>query len=315
MEFIRGMHNIRDKHRGCVLTIGKFDGVHLGHEAVLAKLIRKSKGLNLPSVVMLFEPQPEELFTPDKAPARLSRLRDKYARLEQLGIDRLLCIKFNPIFASQTPAYFVEHLLVQQLGVKFLVVGDDFRFGKARAGDFEYLQQAGDEFGFEVINTDSFCLDESRISSSIIRDLLLRDQLQEVTSMLGRPFSITGKVVHGHKKGRTIGFPTANVLLKRHKSPVQGVFAVTVKIAQNWYDGVANVGNRPTVDGEKPLLEVHIFDYSEDLYGKFIEVDLHNKIRQERKFASFGELKLQIEKDAQQAMQWLSDNESLIHKA
>lgn len=305
MEFIRGMHNIRDRHRGCVLTIGKFDGVHLGHEAVLAKLIKKSQELDLPSVVMLFEPQPEELFAPDKAPARLSRLRDKYTRLEQLGIHRLLCIKFNPMFASQTAEYFVEHLLVEQLGVKYLVVGDDFKFGKARAGDFDYLQQAGKSFGFDVINTDSFRLHDSRISSSAIRDLLAQDKLEEVTHMLGRPFSITGKVVHGQKKGRTIGFPTANVLLKRHKSPVQGVFAVTVKVADQWFNGVANIGNRPTVDGEKPLLEVHIFDFAEDLYGKFIEVDLHFKIRQERKFASFQDLKLQIEKDAHQAREWL----------
>lgn len=308
MEFIRGMRNIRDKHRGCVLTIGKFDGVHLGHEAVLAKLVRKAQELNLPSVVMLFEPQPEELFMPDKAPARLSRLRDKYARLEQLGIDRLLCIKFNPEFASQTPDYFVEHLLVEQLGVEYLVVGDDFRFGKARAGDFDYLLQAGERFGFDVINTDSFCFDESRISSSMIRELLAQDDLKGVTAMLGRPFSITGKVAHGQKKGRTIGFPTANILLKRHRSPVQGVFAVTVNIADEWFDGVANIGNRPTVDGEKPLLEVHIFNYSDDLYGKFIEVDLHHKIRQEQKFASFEQLKLQIEKDAEQAKQWLAEN-------
>lgn len=305
MEFIRGMHNLRDKHRGCVLTIGKFDGVHLGHEAVLTQLVSKSKELGMPSVVMLFEPQPEELFAPVRAPARLSRLRDKYTRLEQLGIDRLLCIKFNPMFAGQTPAYFVEHLLVKQLGVKFLVVGDDFRFGKARAGDFEYLQDAGKQYGFEVINTDSFRLAESRISSSIIRTLLTKDKLAEVATMLGRPYSISGKVVHGQKKGRTIGFPTANVLLKRHKSPVQGVFAVTVNIAEQCFGGVANIGNRPTVEGDKPLLEVHIFELTEELYGEFIEVDLHHKIRQEQKFASFEDLKVQIEKDAEQARDWL----------
>lgn len=305
MEFIRGMHNLREKRRGCVLSIGKFDGVHLGHEAVLTQLVSKSKELGLLSVVMLFEPQPEELFAPDKAPARLSRLRDKYTRLKQLGIDCLLCIKFNPLFAGQTPEYFVEHLLVKQLGVKFLVVGDDFRFGKARAGDFEYLQHAGKQFGFEVINTDSFRLAEYRISSSIIRTLLSQDKLAEVETMLGRPYSISGKVVHGQKKGRTIGFPTANVLLKRHRSPVQGVFAVTVNIAEKCFGGVANIGNRPTVDGDKPILEVHIFELSEDLYGEFIEVDLHHKIRQEQKFESFEHLKLQIEKDAELARGWL----------
>ncbi|BDX05692.1 bifunctional riboflavin kinase/FAD synthetase [Planctobacterium marinum] len=308
MEFIRGLHNIRDPHRGCVLTIGKFDGVHLGHEAVIGQLLAKSQELQLPSVVMLFEPQPEELFTPDKAPARLSRLRDKYHRLQQLGVDRLLCLNFTPMFAAQSAEYFVQHLLVEQLGIAFLVVGDDFRFGKGRKGDFEYLQQAGKQHNFEVINTASLCLNQARVSSSAIRELLVQDQLQEAAAMLGRPFSISGKVVHGAKKGRTIGFPTANLLLKRHRSPVQGVYAVTVHIGEQQFLGVANVGNRPTVDGEKPQLEVHIFDFDQHLYGQFIEVDLHHKIRQERKFASFEELKLQIQRDAKQAREWLQNN-------
>ena len=308
MEFIRGLHNIRDCHRGCVLTIGKFDGVHLGHEAVIGKLLAKSQELQLPAVVMLFEPQPEELFTPDKAPARLSRLRDKYHRLQQLGVDRLICLNFTPIFAAQSAEYFVQHLLVEQLGIAFLVVGDDFRFGKGRKGDFEYLQKAGVQHDFEVINTASLCLNQARVSSSAIRELLVKDQLQEAAAMLGRPFSISGKVVHGAKKGRTIGFPTANLLLKRHRSPVQGVYAVTVQIGTQQFSGVANVGNRPTVDGEKPQLEVHIFDFDQNLYGQFIEVDLHHKIRQERKFASFEALKSQIQQDAWQAREWLQNN-------
>lgn len=308
MEFIRGIHNIRDQHRGCVLTIGKFDGVHLGHEAVIGQLLAKSQELQLPSVVMLFEPQPEELFMPDKAPARLSRLRDKYQRLKQLGVERLLCINFTPMFAGQSAEYFVQHLLVEQLGVAFLVVGDDFRFGKGRTGDFAYLTRAGKSFGFEVINTASLCLNQSRVSSSAIRGLLAEDQLDEAGAMLGRPFSITGKVVHGAKKGRTIGFPTANLLLKRHRSPVQGVYAVTIRFAGATYKGVANVGNRPTVDGEKPQLEVHIFDFDQQLYGQFIEVDLHHKIRQERKFASFEALKKQIQSDARHAREWLQSN-------
>lgn len=305
MEFIRGLHNIREEHRGCVLTIGKFDGVHLGHEAVIGQLLARSKEFQLPSVVMLFEPQPEELFMPDKAPARLSRLRDKYQRLQQLGVDRLLCINFTPIFAGQTAEYFVEHLLVKKLGIAFLVVGDDFRFGKGRKGDFEYLVQAGKTFGFDVINTASLCLNQARVSSSAIRQLLSEDKLDEASAMLGRPFCISGKVVHGAKKGRTIGFPTANLLLKRHRSPVQGVYAVTVRIKGERFMGVANVGNRPTVNGEKPQLEVHIFDYKGHLYGQFIEVDLHHKIRQERKFASFEDLKIQIQADAIQAREWL----------
>lgn len=308
MEFIRGLHNIREKHRECVLTIGKFDGVHLGHKAVLDRLLQKAQQLHLPAVVMVFEPQPEELFAPDRAPARLSRLREKYQQLQALGVDRLLCIRFNPLFAGQSAAFFVEHLLVQKLGVKFLVVGDDFKFGKSRQGDFNYLQIAGQQFGFDVASTESFCLHEARISSSAIRTSLTHDDLRGAAAMLGRPYSITGKVVHGAKRGRTIGFPTANVLLNRHKSAVQGVYAVTVNWQGGLYSGVANVGNKPTVNGEKALLEVHILDFTEDLYGQFVEVNLHHKIRSEQKFASFDILKQQIVKDTEAARRWLQDN-------
>ncbi len=300
---------MRGKHQGCVLTIGKFDGVHLGHAAVLEKLIAKARELSLPSAVMVFEPQPEEVFAPDKAPARLSRLRDKYEALKALGIDRLICVKFDRKFASQSAEFFVEHLLVEKLGVRFLVVGDDFRFGKGRVGDFAMLQQEAKKMGFAVTNTESFCLAEARISSSAIRQALANDDLNTAASMLGREFNITGKVVHGDKRGRTIGFPTANILLKRCKSPVCGVYAVTVNIAGSEYGGVANIGNRPTVKGERAQLEVHLFDYSGDLYGRFIQVTLKHKIRSEQKFASVEALQAQIALDAQQARAWLGQQQ------
>lgn len=302
------------------MTIGKFDGVHLGHQAVLQQLIHKAKQLAVPAAVMVFEPQPDELFTPQLAPARLSRLRDKYMLLNEFGVDRLICVKFNRDFAAQAPEVFVEQVLVGQLGVRYLVVGDDFRFGKNRAGDFAMLAKAGKQFGFEVIDTASLTLQDNRISSTAIRDALKEADLTRVAEYLGRPFGISGTVVHGAKRGRSIGFPTANVLLHRRNSPVSGVFAVAVRIlperitradakviAQRYY-GVANIGNRPTVDGLKPQLEVHLFDFHGSLYGKNIMVELHHKLRDEIKFDSLERLQRQIAADAREGFAWLQRN-------
>jgi riboflavin kinase/FMN adenylyltransferase len=298
VELIRGLHNLRDKHRGCVLTIGKFDGVHLGHQAVLSQVVEKAKELGLPSTVMVFEPQPEELFTPAQAPARLSLLRDKYTQLKALGVDRLLCVKFDRKFAAFSATEFVEGLLVDKLAIKYLVVGDDFRFGKGRVGDFTTLVEEGEKCQFDVVSTQSFRLADCRISSTAVRDALNDDDFILSTQMLGRPFSIAGKVLHGDKRGRTIGFPTANVLLKRCKAPVNGVFAVKVAVADKMYAGVANIGHRPTVNGQRSQLEVHLFDFNDDLYGQFISVALVSKIRQEMKFDSFELLHQQIQQDA-----------------
>ncbi|QCZ93008.1 bifunctional riboflavin kinase/FAD synthetase [Salinimonas iocasae] len=307
MELIRGLHNLRDRHRGCVLTIGKFDGVHEGHKAVLKNVLEKARELDLPATVMVFEPQPEEVFTPDKAPARLSTLAEKYRLLKQQGVDRLLCVRFNKAFASQQADTFVQELLVNKLGVQFLVVGDDFRFGKGRQGDFTMLKEAGQKSGFEVVSTQSFRVDDRRISSTAVRQALNDGAFDKAASMLGRPFSITGRVVHGEKNGRTIGFPTANVLLKRFRTPLKGVFAVTVNYRQCVWHGVANVGTRPTLNGEQVQLEVHIFDVNADLYGETIEVTPRLKIRDEKKFDSFEALKQQIQNDAQVARDFFKD--------
>lgn len=228
MELIRGIHNIRARHHGCVLTIGNFDGVHRGHQALLEQLKREGQRLDLPVMVMIFEPQPLELFAADKAPARLTRLRDKARYLAEAGVDYLLCVKFDPRFAANTAQAFVAQLLVEKLGVKFLTVGDDFRFGAGRQGDFQLLQQAGAEFGFDVISTDSFCDGGLRISSTAIRQALHDDDLVLAETLLGHPYSISGRVVHGDELGRTIGFPTANLPLKRLVAPVKGVYAVDV---------------------------------------------------------------------------------------
>lgn len=301
MEFIRGLDNVKPHHKGCILTIGKFDGVHRGHQAVLANVMEKASSLSLPATVMVFEPQPEEVFTPEKAPARISPLREKYELLSQQGVDRLLAVRFNAQFAKQSADTFVHDLLVDKLGVKFLVVGDDFRFGFGRKGDFTMLEAAGRRYGFDVVSTQSFTMHAHRISSTAVRDALAKSDFGLATEMLGRPFAIHGRVVHGEKKGRTIGFPTANVMLKRFKTPIHGVFAVRVDIDGHHYNGVANVGTRPTLNGVRNQLEVHIFDLSADLYGKPITVLPMAKIRDEIKFASFEALKDQIQADAAKA--------------
>lgn len=313
MELIRGIHNINQQHRGCVLTIGNFDGVHLGHQMVLRRVVEQAKQRGLPATVMLFEPQPQELFCPKETPARLMCFRDKYAQLVKLGVARLLLVNFNMEFAQMTPYDFVHGLLAARLGVKFLVVGDDFRFGAKRQGDFAYLQHEAQVAGFDVASAQSFLVSQARVSSTAIRHQLALGNHRTAAQMLGRPFCISGRVSHGRKMGRILGFPTANVPLKRRVSPVSGVFVVTVNgIKQKLsLGGVANIGTRPTVNGASQLLEVHIFDLEQDLYGRYIEVQLLHKLRDEMKFSSIDELKAQIELDAEAARAWLSGQDNI----
>jgi riboflavin kinase/FMN adenylyltransferase len=310
MEFIRGIHNIKPEHRGTVLTIGNFDGVHRGHRAVIEGAITQAKALGVTATVMLFEPQPMELFLKDKAPARLYRLRDKYLQLAQLGVDRLLCVKFNKRFASMEAMDFIEQLLVGKLAISHLIVGDDFCFGKNRKGDFAMLVEAGLRFGFKVTNTQSYRLENCRISSTAIRQALEDGAFSEAKAMLGHPFSINGTVTHGDKKGRTIGFPTANVALNRVVAPVRGVYVVSVITAVGQYNGVANIGKRPTVKGTVQQLEVHLFDFERQIYGQHIDVVLHHKLRDEQKFDSLEALKAQIALDVGQAKTYFEEQDS-----
>lgn len=307
MELIRGIQNIRAHHHGCVLTIGNFDGVHRGHQVLLQNLKSKSTQLGLPTVVMIFEPQPLEFFIGDKAPARLTRLRDKVKYLADNGVDYLLCVEFNKHFSSLTPEAFVSDLLVNKLGIKYLAIGDDFRFGKNRKGDFTFLQQAGIKFGFEVADTESFCDSGLRISSTAIRKAIQDNDLQLAANLLGHPYRISGRVVHGNQLGRTIGFPTANIPLKRLVTPVSGVYAVEVwGIGDKPLPGVANIGTRPTVLGKDTQLEVHLIDVSIDLYGRHIDVVLRKKLRDEQRFASLEALKEQIANDVIAAREYLT---------
>ena len=305
MELIRGLHTIRQHHRGCVLTIGNFDGVHLGHQAVLQRVRARAAELQLPAVVMTFEPQPLEFFRPDLAPPRLTNWREKVNLLHQQGMDRMICTQFNAKFAGQEPEDFVKNTLVDKLGVKLLVVGDDFRFGKDRQGDFKFLQQAGERYGFAVVDTQSYCQEARRVSSTLIREALAQANFAAAKEMLGHAYTMSGKVSHGAKKGRTIGFPTANLLLKRLSSPLQGVYAVQVQVAGKNYNGVANIGRRPTVNGQGVQLEAHLFNFSGDIYGHQMTVTPLHKIRDEVKFESLTALQQQIKQDVVEAQAFM----------
>ena len=309
MQFIRGLHNLNQQHRGCALTIGNFDGVHLGHTRILQNLREQADKMGLHSCIMSFEPLPQEYFNRQTAPVRLQGLREKWCALQASGVEYFLCCKFDHRLAELTAEQFIQDILLDKLGVKYLLVGDDFRFGHRRAGDFETLRQAGQAHGFEVHNSPSHCYRNERISSTRIRQALLEDRLDDASAMLGRPYQIRGRVAHGDKRGRTIGFPTANIRLARHASAVQGVYAVHMSGEHGLSaNGVANVGRRPTVNGQQLQLEVHLFDFDGDLYGHQVCVEFKHKIRNEIRFDSFEELKQQIVKDSTQAKDFFARN-------
>jgi riboflavin kinase/FMN adenylyltransferase len=305
MELVRGLHNLRPGHRGCAATIGSFDGLHLGHQAVLEQLAEQAAGRRLPATLVTFEPQPREYFMPDAAPPRLTRFREKLELLRHYGVDRVVCLRFNHYLASLTADTFIQTVLLDGLDVKYLVVGDDFRFGSERNGDFSLLVQAGQRHGFPVVNMHTVSAGNGRVSSTRIRESLRAGDLAAAEALLGRPYRMSGRVAHGDKRGRTIGFPTANIFLHRAAVPVEGVFAVQLTgIDEQPLPGVANVGNRPTVDGTRSLLEVHLFDFDREIYGRHVQVGFLKKLRAERKFASFDKLKEQILLDAGHAREF-----------
>lgn len=303
MRLIRGLSHLEPLSNGCVLTIGNFDGLHLGHKAVIRKLAERGATLALPVVAMTFEPQPLEYFLGANAPSRLMRLREKVIRFSKLPVDDLLILRFNQRFADYDAEQFIEEVLVKKLNIKHLVIGDDFHFGKARRGNFAMLKDKGKIFGFDVEDTGSYQIEGLRVSSTLIRDALGGGDLALAEKMLGCCYSVCGRVAHGDKRGRTIGYPTANIQMFRKNTPVNGVFAVTMTgIDGREFEGVANVGTRPTVDGgSKVILEVHLFDFNKEIYGRYVEVHFKQKIRDEMRFQSLDELKAQIVKDAVEA--------------
>lgn len=307
MELIRGLHNLREHHRGCVATIGNFDGVHLGHQAVLGQLAEKADELCLPMVLITFEPQPQEYFSSASAPPRLMRFREKMQSLRRYAVDRVLCLSFNKGLASMSPEDFVQKVLVDGLSVRYLVVGDDFRYGCKRAGCFDDLQKAGQQHGFQVVNMHTFAISAERVSSTRIRKALEEGDMTGAGELLGRDYRMSGRVAHGEKLGRQLGFPTANIHLHRKVSPLQGIFAVEVfGLDEEPLKGVASLGTRPTVGGTKTLLEVYLFDFAQEIYGRHIQVSFLHKLRDEAHFDSIDILREQIQKDVNDAKNWFA---------
>lgn len=305
--FVRGLHKLPDHPRGCAATIGSFDGVHRGHQVILDQVKSQAKAAGLASTVMVFEPQPNEFFSGEQAPARLMLLRDKIVALREAGIDRVVCLQFNPRLRAMTAEAFIEQVLVQGLLVKHLVIGDDFRFGSDRKGDFELLQRVSAARGFALERTHTVEYSGERISSTRIRRLLQEQQFALAEELLGKPYAIHGTVVYGQQLGRKLGFPTANVRLNRYRSPLSGVFAVETFVGGEPVAGVANIGIRPTITGlVKPILEVHLLDFDQVLYGQRISVRPLKKLREEKKFSSLDELKENIARDVASAREYFA---------
>jgi riboflavin kinase / FMN adenylyltransferase len=306
MELIRGLHNLRPRHRGCVATIGAFDGVHRGHQSVLSHLLKKSEELKLPSQVIVFEPLPREYFSPQEAPARLMSFREKFQAIKKLGVDRILRIRFAEQVQSMTAQEFIQKVFVRGLEARYIVLGDDFRFGNDRRGDLKLMQKQGKRYGFETVAIGTHLFDGERVSSTRIRQALQTANFTRAEALLGRSYSISGKVVYGRRLGRVLGTPTANMELHRLRAPLSGVYTVTVTGAGlEGAPGVANVGVRPTIgDHIKANLEVHLLDFDRDIYGSTLEVTFCKKLRDERKFGSVEELKKNIENDKGRARAW-----------
>lgn len=312
MKVFRGLPNA-EARRPCALTIGNFDGVHRGHRELLARVNDAASRLGVDSAVMTFEPHPREYFAhlsgdESRAPRRIANLRDKLQALEACGVDRVIVEHFNASFASQAPERFIEDVLVRGLHVKWLIVGDDFRFGAKRAGDFAMLKEAGRRFGFEVVSLATVMHDDVRISSSAVREALHAGDFGRAQELLGHPYAISGHVQHGRKLGRTIGFPTLNLKIVHKRPAVSGIFVVQVHgLSEHPLPAVASLGVRPTVeDNGRVLLEVHIFDFSADCYGKRVRIEFLKKLRDEEKYDDLETLTRAIDNDARAAREFFA---------
>ena len=308
MQVFRGIPERSDS--GCVLTIGNFDGVHRGHQALLAKLSAKAKALGLPAAVLTFEPHPREYFAHEARPRRLTSLREKIELLRAQGVDRLYIGRFNAQLAGLTADQFIERVLRQGLDVRHLMIGDDFRFGQGRKGDFALLQKAGAAQGFGVEAMDTLVHEGERVSSSAVRQAHAAGEMEHAARLLGRPYSISGRVMHGDKIGRTIGFPTCNIQLKHRSPPMMGIYTVSVEgLAEHPWPGVASIGVRPTInDAGRTTLEVHLFDWSAECYDAHLKVNFLAKQRDEARYDTLEALTAQIARDADEARAYFVRN-------
>ncbi|MDH5215945.1 MAG: bifunctional riboflavin kinase/FAD synthetase [Gammaproteobacteria bacterium] len=288
--------------QGSVATIGAYDGLHLGHQQLLQTVRDRAKKHGLPTVVMSFEPMPREYFATSSPPARLMRFREKFDALDSAGIDIFYCPRFGSSMRQIDANTFIRRILIHAMNVRDLVVGNDFRFAANREGSIEHLRRAGRALGFDIQQVPSVISGGERVSSTAVRNALADGDLAHAGRLLGKPYSMSGKVIKGERVGRKLGFPTANVNLRRRQSPVMGIFAARVHgLGGQALDAVASVGTRPTFDGTKPILEVHIFDFDRDIYGKYIHVEFVERLRDERRFSNAEALVEQMHRDSQQA--------------
>jgi len=311
MRLVRHLEDlpIDELRNGSVVTIGSYDGLHLGHQQLLERVMAAAKSKGVPSVVMSFEPTPREFFQAKQPPARLMRFREKFESLESSGVDIFYCPRFSNAMREISAADFIRRILVQGLNMRRLVVGDDFRFARKREGGLEQLQAVSKALDFEVEQVHSVVGDGVRVSSTAIREALEAGQMDRATALLGRAYRMSGKIVEGERVGRTLGFPTANVDLRRRQSAVMGIFAVRVHgLKDGPRNGVASVGSRPTFNGTKPLLEVFLFDFDKDIYGQYIHVDFIAHLRSQMKYELVEELVAQMHIDADNARSILAAN-------
>ncbi|MEJ2176383.1 MAG: bifunctional riboflavin kinase/FAD synthetase [Gammaproteobacteria bacterium] len=305
MKLIRAIRSPHLPKHGCALTIGNFDAVHLGHQQILKTLRKRADSLGLPAVVMTFDPHPEEFFLKDKSSPRITDRATRYFALRNQGVDVMLLLRFNQSLAQTTAEDFISEYLIDALKVKHLLIGDDFHFGRNRAGNITLLKKFSTQGNYQVEDTDTIFDQDERVSSTRVRRLLERGDLESARRLLGRRYNLVGRVIRGQQLGRQWGFPTLNLAIN-HKPALTGVFAVEVKgLNGKAVPGVANLGTRPTVDGMRTLLEVHLFDFDRSIYGDRVCVEFVQKIREERKFDSFDALKAQIKKDTKRAREFL----------
>lgn len=306
-KVVFGAHSLESIELESALTIGAFDGVHLGHQAIIKRLSEKAAELGVPAVALTFYPDPARAFSPRNAPAQIMSFREKVLSLLEAGVDSVVCLRFDDRLKNMSALDFVQKVLQRQLGAKWLLIGDDFRFGLGRSGDFEFLAENCEKYGFQVERTSTKFYDaeggRTRISSTQIRRYLAAGRFDMAEQLLGKPYEMSGRVVSGKKLGRELGYPTANIQVSRDPVAISGVFAVRVKTDDaGWLDAVANLGYRPAVNSlKKPLLEVHIFDFSQNIYGKRIRVRFLKKIRDEENFENLEALTSAIKKDAEDA--------------
>ena len=308
MQILRGLHSLDTQP--VALTIGNFDGVHLGHQALLKELRAAAQTRGLQTAVLIFEPHPREFFTPLEAPARLTSLREKLEFFATLGIDRVHVCRFNESFAQMSAANFIN-ALHEKLSARFVLIGDDFRFGSGRGGDFALMEKIGAQIGFAVQSMRSVKHDGVRISSTAVRAALEAGQMRTAQRYLGRHYSISGRVVHGDGMGKQIGYPTANIQLKHNRPPLYGIFVVRVHAeGMGVLQGVASLGVRPTVrHDDKPVLEVHLFEFAQQIYGKHLRVEFLHKLRDEEKYPDVQTLTRQIALDVNDAKKWFEQQD------